>query len=179
MNPMNRTVLLSVVLSATACAEDYQITVERKKSGFTQEVSAIKGAKSSGGTPTEQVQSRKWKAAVKIKNTSRRESPALEARYVLIVKRQQLGQKAGKDVIETLKGESKIAPIKNFAEGSFQTREVALQSRTLLGNFYVANGGMNKSMDDVSGIWIKLYDGTKEVGEYVNPEAVKTKYKFE
>ncbi len=179
MTRLKSLILCSVLLPAAVQAEDYQITVERKKTAFTQSVSAIKGAKSSGGTPNEQVQSQKWKGEVKVRNASRKESQALDARYLLVVKRQQLGQKAGKDEFETVKGESKIEPLKSMTEGGFQTKEVELLNRTLLGNFYVANGGLNKSMDDVSGVWIKLFENGKEVGEYVNPPTIKSKYKLE
>ena len=160
-------ILALMVFPMLAQAGDFEITVERKKEG---------DARTKGGVFQKATQ--KWTGEVKILNHGFKPSPELQVRFLIFVKRQQLGQKYGADHIETVKGEEKIVALNPGKNTIFFTPEITLDRQQLDPNYFFLNGGREDARDTVTGVWVKLFDGTKEVGEYANPEGTKEKYKW-
>lgn len=61
---------------------------------------------------------------------------------------------------------------------SFDTQAVTLQKSTLDGGWHYTNGKRNKSEDRVAGVWIRILQGDRIVGEYINPSTLAAKEKF-
>ncbi len=176
-HPLLCLALLSLPVSTWA--DDYNITVERKRTGGVQSSQRLKATSKGSAIPTEQVLAQKWTGQVQIENRTRKESPELTAKYMVIVKRQQLGQLAGKDEVDIVSGVEKVAPLRNLGKALFETKEVDLSQHALQGNFYFVNGGITRAADQISGVWIKLFDGDREVYEYANPSTIKGRHKFQ
>lgn len=155
-------------LPIIASAGDFEITVERKKDGLGQ----VKGT-------IEQSASQTWIGNVKVLNRSFKPSPEMECRYIIFIRRQELAQKAGADYFDKVKGSGKVMALKPGDNGSFLTSEVKLRQQRLDPGYYYTNGGSSRADDSVQGVWVKLFNGTTEIGEYVNPPTLKTKYKWE
>ncbi|MDD5350972.1 MAG: hypothetical protein PHQ12_12240 [Chthoniobacteraceae bacterium] len=155
-------------LPLLAQAGDYEITVERKKDA----PGAATGAR-------RLVTSQNWTGDVKVRNHAFKASPDLEAKYIIFVKRQQIGQKEGQDTVEKVKGSSKVISIKPGAQISFSTSDVPLHKGHMAPGWVPAEGGKETSEDAVIGIWLRLYSGANQVAEYVNPSTVTTKFKWE
>jgi hypothetical protein len=167
MKPM-ALVFAFVAIPLLAQAGDYEITVDRKKDAL----SAPQGE-------YRQVATQNWTGEVKIQNHAFNPSPELEARYIIFVKRQKIGQKQGMDQIEKVKGTTKVPAIKPGATAVCFTSDVPLHKAHMAPGWVPAEGGQQTAEDGVLGIWLKLYSGTTPVAEYVNPTTLATKFKWE
>jgi len=160
-----------MVAPLIAEANDYQIAVLRKKANATR----AKAVQS--GQTTKSTENLFYQVAVT--NRAFKESPALKVKYVLFVERQEIGEKPGSEQIEKVRGDGSIAVLKPQGKATLDTSEVTLREQSLTGNWYYSDGGRIKAKDSLTGIWIKLYDGDVEVGEYVNPTTLQGKHKWE
>lgn len=167
---MKRIVLLAAMalLPVFVQAGDYSITMDRKKDGAGQ----MKG-------DIEKQTSQNWVGEINIENRTFKPSPELKLAYIVFVKRQELGQKEGADQVDQIRGDIKVGVLQGREKASFNTSEVTLKQQELDGGYYYRNGGRRKASDSVMGVWVKLFDGTKEVAEYANPSTIKAKNKWE
>jgi len=159
--------LALVVIPMLAQAGDFEITVQRKKEGLTP---------AKGGTRLKSSQN--WIGEVKVEYHAFKPSPELEARYIIFVKRQKIGQKQGEDEVEKVKGTATVA-ITPGAPTTFYTSEVALYQAHMAPGWVPREGGMQRAEDSVLGVWVKLFNGTTEVGEHVNPTTLAAKFHWE
>lgn len=160
--------LAMVLLPMLAQAGDFEITLERKKDHEGQAKGGI-----------EQAATQKWVGELKITNRSFKPTPELQVHYMLFVKRQELAQKAGADQLEKIKGSAKVVALKPGETATILTSEVQLRHQKLAGGFYYINGGASKADDNVSGVWVKLFNGTAVACEYINPPNLVVKNKWE
>ncbi|MEI8233224.1 MAG: hypothetical protein WCH57_00910 [Verrucomicrobiota bacterium] len=152
-----------------AQAGDYEITVNRKKEAFSQ---------SHEGRI--QKSSQNWIGEVNVTNHGFKVSPELELRYIIFVKRQDLGKTAASaEHVEKIKGTFKIPSLKGGAMAANTTPEVKLRQGKLDSRCFFTNGGIEKSEDTVLGVWARLYQGTTQVEEYVSPTTLKGKQKWD
>lgn len=165
---MKRAALVFALIVAPMLAQagDFEITVERKKTGLSN----AKGNVVQNSTQN-------WTGEVKITSHSFKPAPELEARYIIFVRRQSLGQQGG-DKIDKQKGTYKVPSIKSGTTSTFLTSEVVLKQSHLAPGWIMASGA-DKAEDGVVGVWVKLFDGSKQVAEYVNPSSLTSKYKWE
>ena len=170
---MKRTALVLALMAFPILAQagDLEIIFQRKKENDGS--SKDKPYENSSKT------SQKWIGEIKIANHGFKPSPAVEVRYMLFVKRQQLGQKFGTDQIEKIKGNAKVEPIKTGTNATVFTSEVNLAQQQLDPGWHFKNGGMAKAEDNVTGVWIRLFNGATEVAEFVNNPSTKEKFKWE
>lgn len=160
-----------IALPLLAQAGNYEITVERRKDGLANQAK---------GSEPIQKQSQNWVGDVKITNRAFAPSPELEARYIIFVRRQQIGSQAGaSDHVEKQNGSGRIASMKPGASMNMLTSEVQLKEEKLDPGWRFKNGGIKSAQDGVIGIWLKLYNGSTEVAEYVNPTTLKLKQKWD
>ena len=132
-----------------------------------------------GAPGDERTSSEKWRYEVQIVNGGFKAAPALKAKYIVFVQRQELGGKAGTDPVEKSKGEADVAALLSHGTGSFTTNEILLKGGSLVGEYHFRNGGRVKVQDVIQGIWIKLFDGTTEVCDYANPRTITGRNKWE
>ena len=168
---MKPALVLSLLLAPLMLqAADFQIIAARKK------VEATKVQAAKEGDATEATE--KWVFETKITNASFKPSPALHAEYIIFVERQELGKKKGLERLERVTGKAEIEPMPVQGTSLFTTDAVALNEQALSGSFHYRNGGLIKAKDNIKGIWIKLMDGTRVAGEYVNPSTLQAKEKW-
>ncbi len=158
----------TLFFAISAQAGDIQITLDRKKTSPNH---------TRGGL--EQQTSQKWTGTLRVENTSARTSPDLQAKYVVIVKRQELAEKTGSDHLEVVKGEANVTPLKKGESFSADTTEIELRQQTLNAHYRYKSGGQTRASDAIAGVWVKVFSGTNLVAEYANPETVKSKFKWE
>lgn len=171
---------------ATTCstfASDLQVTTSRKRlnseeayKGFHKHAQSDQTRINPGvkGAKTEEVG-----YAVNVSNRTFSPMPELEARYIIFVERQQLGAKKGTEQVEKITGKESVAGMPAKGNATFNTRSVKLHEQSLSGNWIYANGGRIKAADSLIGIWIKFFDGDKEVGEYINPTTLTNRHQWE
>lgn len=160
------------ISAASAFAEDFRITVEPRKTGL-RPASAV--SKQEGIAPAA---AQTWSSEIKIENVGRQPSGQLHCKYVLYIKRQELGGKVGEEKTQEVPGEFDVSPLKRGAFFSANTNEVNLRQQSLSAGYYVKGGGQGKASDTVQGVWVKLFDGSKEVAEFVNPPTIKSKFQW-
>lgn len=170
---MKSAIVIAALLFAPLFAQagDLQISVLRKKGEAEQTTRVSEGETFKG--------KENYFYEVSVSNKSFKPSHALEARYILFVERQEMGQKIGSERVEKVKGTAKVAALDAHANTHFDTKTVSLRERGLVGAYYYANGGRIKAKDSLTGVWIKLFDGNTEVAEYVNPTSLTSKQKWE
>jgi len=170
---MKKAVLLAALLClpilALAQANNYEITVNRKKAGFNQ---SNKDAITSS--------SQTWSGEIKIRNKSFKPSPEIEVQYVIFIRRQQLGATAGSaEHVEKVKGSQKVDTIKSGETIIIATKEVKLRAEKLDDNWYFSGGGIAKAEDGILGVWVRIMQDGEQIAEYVNPTSLKAKQKWE
>ena len=166
---MKRTLLAiaAVALPMLAQAGDFEITLDRTRGGMKQSQGKV-----------EKKADQKWVGEINITNHSFKPTLPTEVKYMLFVKRQELGQKQGLDSVEKIKGKASIPALKAQEKTKVATSAVNLRHQELEAGWSYDNGGSAKADDTVSGVWVKLFQGEKEVGEYIDPPTVKEKYKW-
>jgi len=168
---MKTTSLLAALLAfpLVTQAADYVITVERKKDGQ----GALQGE-------VFQKTSQNWTGVINILHRAFKPSPDLEVRYIIFVKRQQLGQKENQELVDKVKGNAKVDSIKPGGNVTVTTSDVVLKKEQMEAGWRLAGGGRQKAEDSVSGVWVRLYDTDGNmVMEYANPTTLMQKYKWE
>jgi len=150
-------------------AGDLQITVEKKRTDA--------GAGRPMGS-VEQKKETKWLYQVKVANNSFTADPALQARYMIFLQRQNMGGKMNETTIESVKGSAPLQAVAAHGNASFQTSEFTLKEQVLAAGWVYASGGSTKAQDGIAGVWIKLFDGDKLVAEYKNPSTIDSKQQW-
>jgi len=157
-----------MAMSLAAQASDYEITVDRKRDPASMEKGDV-----------EKKSSQTWAGDVKILYRPFKDSPALQGRYIVFVKRQKLGDTGNADKVDKVKGTFDVPPIKGGSSSKFSTVDVVLNKEHLAPGWRMGNGGRGIAEDSVLGIWLKLYQGQTEVANYINPTTLTSKYKWE
>jgi hypothetical protein len=117
--------------------------------------------------------SEKFQYVVKVQKRSFVDVPALDIKYVIFVERQKIGQLKEQDTIERITGEGKTEPLNATVRAqSVNTNEFELWERAAVGDFYYSNGGRRKVLDNVKGVWVKVFHEGKMINEYANPSTI-------
>ena len=157
--------LLFLICSSVAFAQlsDFDITAEGKLLG--QNVSSKTDKRETA---------QEWAYDVTMANKTLKDYPNLKIKYIVFVKEVKEGSKTGESSISRNPGETTGA-IQPHAKFNFQTNKVSLSKTQLKGDWTYANGARPRSADSLAGIWIRVYDGDKQVGEYINPPTLTSK----
>jgi hypothetical protein len=169
---MKRVLLLTGLVIAPWIAEanNFSITAVRKAAD------ALAGKAASPGNVSEKTETVVYQ--VTVTNTTFKPSAALKAKYILFVERQEVGEKPGNEQIDKVKGSADVKELKPREKEIFSTSEIKLRQGGLSGAYYFPDGGRVKAKDNVVGVWIKLFDGSIEVAEYINPTTLSGKHKW-
>lgn len=156
-----------VLLPLIAQAGDFEITVQRKKDALSAPT----------GT-TRLKSSQNWTGEVKIEYHAFQPSPDLDARYIVYVKRQHIGQKES-DAVEKVKGNFKVPGLKPGSSPIFFTSTIPLYQAHMAPGWIPGGGGKESAQDNIVGVWIRLFKGETQVAEYTNPPGLASKFKWE
>jgi len=112
---------------------------------------------------------------ITLTNSSFKDAPAMVVKYIVFVERQNPGEKAGEEHIEKLKGVKPVEGIKGQQKATVETNKFTLKSGKLDAGWSYMNGGKTVAKDVVKGVWVRVYQGEKVVGEYVNPSTIRSR----
>lgn len=165
--------MLSPLWAVKVEASDFQIAVQRKTAAHNPKVSKGYSSDSKGSSTVF------YQATVSYRSMSKPASE-VEARYIILVERQRLGERIGEEKAERVRGTANIPALTPQEKFTFDTKSVELFEKGLSSQFAgYTNGGRTRSKDSIKGIWIKLFEGGQEVGEYINPTTLSNKVKWE
>jgi hypothetical protein len=99
----------------------------------------------------------------------------LKVDYIIFVERQQLGKKKDVDVTVRMKGSDTIPALTKKEPKTVTSIPVELSKSNLVGNYTFVNGGRIKVEDSVKGVWVRVTQGDKLVGEYANPSTITSR----
>jgi hypothetical protein len=171
---MKRLLLVGYLFAcaALAQAEDFRVTLEPRRTGLKP------AARAAGDEGAAFALFQTWSGEVKIENIGRLPSGPLQCKYILYVKRQDLGGKLGEDKVEEVTGEFEVSPLKRGGSFSASTSEVKLLQKSVAPGYYIKGGGLTKSNDSVWGVWVKVFSGGSQVAEFMNPLSLKAKFQW-
>ncbi len=109
---------------------------------------------------------------IKLANASFADLKDLKVDYLVFVEKQKLGTKRDADAVTRVTGSDHVPLLTRAAPVTLTTRDVPLSKSNLVGNYYFANGGRIKVEDTVKGIWVRVSQSGKIVGEYSNPGSI-------
>jgi hypothetical protein len=160
---------LLVTMSDVAMAQlpgKVQITAQKKRGDET------KGRV--GGEGTEAKKSEKQSYSVTLQNRTSADLLNLTVDYIIFVERQKLGRKKGDETVERVKSSLKVESLGRQPQ-TVATEEVTLNSENLVGDYIFSNGGRIKAEDSIQGIWVRVSQDGKLVGEYAIPSTMTSR----
>jgi len=116
--------------------------------------------------------------AVKLTNKSFAAVSGLSAQYRIFIRDDSGKGSVSQQKLKREEFTATIPDMPNAGTYTFDTEAVKLHKSLLDGDRYYLNGARNKSEDKVAGVWIRIFQGDKVVGEYINPSTLATKEKF-
>jgi hypothetical protein len=149
--------------------------------GTTQIAVAVNPKKDSGekkkaGNVTEETTL--FQYAVKLTNKSFAAVSGLTVQYRVFIRTDEGKGSVSQQKLKREEFTAAIPNIPNNGTYSFDTEAVTLHKATLDGGWTYTDGKRNKSADKIVGVWIRIFQGDKVVGEYVNPSTLTSKEKF-
>jgi hypothetical protein len=118
-----------------------------------------------------------WKYEVTIENKTFKDLAGLEMKYVIFYKPEELGTREEKKM-QRQNGSFAVDALKSHEKKSFTTNAVELKNAHLNNGYYYSDGGRQAARDTLEGLWVRVYQGGQQVGEYANP-SILLKEKWE
>jgi|WetSurMetagenome_2_1015567.scaffolds.fasta_scaffold774238_1 hypothetical protein len=134
---------------------------------------------SSGSTGAIKSGKEQWSYAVTVTNNGFQDLAGLEIRYLVFVKREELGEKKGSERIERKTGVTTSAHIKPHGRFEFLTEPADMNKGSLGGGWYYNNGGRIKTEDKLCGLWLRIYKDGAQIAEFLRPADLASKQKWE
>lgn len=119
-----------------------------------------------------------YQYTVKLTNSSFAAESGLSAQYRIFVRDDSGKGAISQQKLKRQEFSAAIPDMPNLGTYSFDTEPVKLEKTTLDGGWYYRDGKRNSSADKVAGVWIRILQGDKVVGEYINPTTLAAKEKF-
>ena len=119
-----------------------------------------------------------YQYTVKVTNKSFAPLAGLSAQYRIFIRDDSGKGALSQQKLKRQAFAATVPDLSNSGDYTFETEAVKLQKATLDGDRYWVNGNRNKSQDKVAGVWIRVLQGDKVVGEYINPSTLAAKEKF-
>lgn len=117
---------------------------------------------------TRTVSKEHWNYEVTVENKTFNPMAAIEVKYIIFFKTEELGSKA--PAMQRRQGGSfSIDALKPHDKKTFTTNTVELSKSHLTGNWYYSGGERIKAEDALGGIWVRVYLGGQQLAEYANP----------
>jgi hypothetical protein len=110
---------------------------------------------------------------ITVTNSSFKEVPEMELKYIIFLEREKLGSKAAS--IERVTGAAPLKALKVREKQTVETKDFALASESLAPGWIFENGGKVRTRESVKGIWVRLYRDGQLVNELVSPSSIAAK----
>lgn len=143
-----------------------QITAQKKKGD--EKRGAFKG-EGSVSKATE-----KQSYTITLQNRTQADLANLTVDYIIFVERQHAGQKKGQETVERKKGSLKMESLSRQPQ-TVNTDEIDLNFENVVGNYIYPNGGRIKAEDSLQGIWVRVSQEGKVIGEYALPTTMMSR----
>jgi hypothetical protein len=126
-----------------------------------------------------QKQESHWAYEVTADNKSVRDYADLEFRYIIFRKQALIGNKSGASKMVRKGGVAKVAAVAAHGRFSFTTEPILIEKSQLSGGWVWGNGANPRDWDVLAGIWIKVFSGGKQVGEFTSPQGLENREKWD
>jgi len=175
--------LCSVLIGLAVIAEAHAqlVSKEQNENPARVEISATpqKDAKDKERSGNKIKAEKSLQYSVKILNRSFRDIAGLTAEYRIFIRND-----SGKGAVTLQKMSKKafkleIPSILKHGEFAFDTEAVLLKSTQLDGGWVYTDGTRNRIEDRGAGIWMRVFQDGKVIGEYMNPTSLKNKESFD
>ena len=160
---------LIMALSDVAVAQmpgKVQITAQKKKG------EEKKGAFQGEGSVSKNTEKQSY--SITLQNRTQADMAGLTVDYIIFVERQRVGQKRGQEAVERKKGSLKVENLSRQPV-NLATDEVELNFENVVGAYIYGNGGRIKAEDSFQGIWVRVSQDGKLVGEYALPTTMMSR----
>jgi hypothetical protein len=160
---------LLVAMSDVAVAQlpgKVQITAQKKKGDDK------KGAFRGEGSISQN--SEKQSYTITLQNRTSADLANLTVDYIIFVERQRVGEKKGNEVVQRVKSSLKVENLSRKPQ-TLSTDEVTLNSSNVVGNYIYLDGGRIKAEDSLQGIWVRVSQDGKQIGEYAIPSTMTSR----
>jgi hypothetical protein len=154
-------VLILTVRTIFGALSDLEIHCAAKKID-----EAVKGSSQSMAQSKEH-----WRYDVTVENKTFKDMSGLEVKYITFYKPEELGTREEKK-LQRQNGSFSIPVLKPHEKKSFSTNPVELKNAQLTNDYYYADGGRQAAHDRLEGLWVRVYQGGQQVGEYANPSTL-------
>jgi hypothetical protein len=148
------------VRAALAAISDIDIHVVAKR------VDATQPHNEAGDTRT--VSKEHWNYEVSVENASFKPMTAIDVRYMIFYKTEELGSKAPAQQLHQ-SGSFSIDALAPHQKKTFTSNSIELNKSHLIGHWYYSGGERIKAEDTLVGIWVRVYQSGQLMGEYANP----------
>lgn len=112
---------------------------------------------------------------ITVANNSFKDAPTMAVKYVVFVERQRPGEQKGAEHVERVTGSKPVAAIKSHQKATVDTDTFTMKHAQLASGWSYKNGGKAVAKDSIKGVWVRVYEGTNVVAEYVNPSTIRAR----
>ncbi len=109
-----------------------------------------------------------WNYEVSVENVTFKPMAAIDVRYMIFYKTEELGSKAPAQQRHQ-SGSFTIDALTPHQKKTFTTNSVELSKSHLTGHWYYSGGERIKAEDALAGVWVRVYQSGQVIGEYANP----------
>ena len=109
-----------------------------------------------------------WSYEITVENRRFQPLTGLEARYMVFYTTAELGSKEA-PLQQHQSGNFAIDALRPQERKGFTTTPVELDKSHIIGRRHYVHGGRIKAEDTLVGVWVRVYQGERIVGEYANP----------
>ena len=115
---------------------------------------------------------------IELKNMTFDDMGPLVVKYMVFYEDKQPGKAT--DAVELwVTGEEKVEGIASRETAELTTKPVQLKKEQLDSGYYWTSGAKSRSRDRVIGVWCKVFDGEREVAEYIKPSSIARRHDWE
>ena len=127
----------------------------------------------------EKVQQANWAYDVTADNKSARDYTDVEFQYIIFRKEALIGNKSGAAKMVRKTGSTKAPAIAAHGRFTFTTDTILIATTQLAPGWHWRNGANPRDFDSLQGIWIKVFAGGKQVGEFTAPNDLGNREKWD
>lgn len=116
---------------------------------------------------------------VEVSNRTPMKLDELRFEYIILMEEAKIAARSNKDVrLHSIKGEEKIESLSQGRSVEFVTKTLPLKESKLKSN-WTYGVGRDNAVDELKGIWIKVYKGSTLVYEYSRPSNLANSFKWD
>lgn len=165
---MNKIILIlfTVVLAGLTLDVAAELPGKVQISAQKKHGEVVKGAVGEAGTRAKSTNRQSY--VITIQNRTQGELTNLAVDYIVFVERQKLAQKKGDETVQRVTGTKTLDSLAREPQ-VMTTEVVTLVTENLVGAYHYGSGGRIKSEDSLIGVWVRVSQDGKIIGEYALP----------